>query len=1310
MDILTPQKISELINEVNDIFRSYGKETNFDFVIWVSVWLLLRLSESQDRENSAIAEFDEEKYPVLFSKGVFDNFFEGDITLRIWAYEALIKELNKSDHNPLRPRIRKILLDEHVQGSFRQFLAQAELFSWLEKGLFQFDFSDSVQQRYASLFFENLLANVLQKQRQAEFYTPKPVVNLMIELANPKPGERIYDPCFGTGGLLVESARRIKAAAKTLPAGEWDRLRSQSIFGVDMNPLVHTIALTRIILAGIPEPNLELADSLERPVSSSSDRFDVILACPPWGYTGRVSSRDRFRYSHLFLPSRDMTNLFLQHVMQSLRPEGRAVVAVPEGTLFSGGPDRKLRQHLLQEFLVEGVVSLPAGTFAPFTGIKSNLLLFRRSKPEENVRFLEVQRLAGTKGNPSFKEETPEELAKHFREGMSTERLWEKRIEDLKKRDWELIAKRGGDEDLAKWLDSIKKADPEIQELPLGNVSAVMSGVNYGRETATKARTSLGEMPIVRISDIKENRITQPGLFLTEKAQSRVKPSQFLKADDILLSTSGTIGKIGIVRPEDISEDGLAAKSLVLIRSGESIVPQYLFTLLHSETYRNWMAGRARGSTIQHLSIQTLRHLPIPVPALPLQERLIKEWRERKDADPLSTFLEIVTREDDHLFEEFIELVGGAVKVVSELSDSFESDPLVGLGNLAARCESFVQEFGNRSSLKWSEKWFDHLAEACDNLKDIQHIPKGPGLFALLQGALKSFLEANDVLHKVFEVPEDSDISQKIQGRLNSISDVGQGLIEKTSDMLLKDIHIKTLMGATSLSVGVQNELPVEILNDGPLPIRNFVVETHPDIGAANIPYFAESSKKSVFFEILPQAVPGKFDFSIIWQGRNMRGERIGGHADLAVDIKSTRDALYQTSLGPSPYITGSPIDREEMFFGRKDVIKKIALQLSTSHRANIILLEGNRRSGKTSILNRIIDGKLFPKWIPAYCSFQSGTGHNQKAGLPTAQVFKAIAVSIFKAGIKKGFRTWFPHHEMPKSEGLVFQAAFLKAANHVFAGENPYDAFDLYLQSVFDVIAPKRLLLLLDEFDKIQDGIDTGITSPQVPENLRALLHANPSMTGILCYSKLLRRLREEYWSMLFGLGHPVSVGSLELEDARFLVTRPAEGRLVFTDKARDKIVDLCARQPYLIQKLCNRIFEISAEKAQRTVTEQTVDEASWGMTADDEHFATLWQHHVGSERRRFILSLCARLSDSPDPITRKLIEIKLEEARVDVRRTQDLSDDLMHLRELELLSIDENGSTYHIAVPLMGAWIRRNVDHQGQQSCAAEESEEQI
>ena len=82
----------------------------------------------------------------------------------------------------------------------------------------------------------------------------------------------------------------------------------------------------------------------------------------------------------------------------------------------------------------------------------------------------------------------------------------------------------------------------------------------------------------------------------------------------------------------------------------------------------------------------------------------------------------------------------------------------------------------------------------------------------------------------------------------------------------------------------------------------------------------------------------------------------------------------------------------------------------------------------------------------------------------------------------------------------------------------------------------------MLDEFDKLQEGIDSGITSPQVPENIRYLLHTYQGMSAILTGSRRLKRLREEYWSALFGFGHRISVSELPLEDARLLVTRPSQ------------------------------------------------------------------------------------------------------------------------------------------------------------------------
>ena len=107
------------------------------------------------------------------------------------------------------------------------------------------------------------------------------------------------------------------------------------------------------------------------------------------------------------------------------------------------------------------------------------------------------------------------------------------------------------------------------------------------------------------------------------------------------------------------------------------------------------------------------------------------------------------------------------------------------------------------------------------------------------------------------------------------------------------------------------------------------------------------------------------------------------------------------------------------------------------------------------------------------------------------------------------------------------------------------------------------RIVWLLDEFDKLQDGIDSGITSPQVPENLRFLLQSDSRLTAILTSMKRFRRIREEYFSALYGLGTPFDVTSLSEEDAKSLVVSPVKGQLSYAPSAVTRLVQLVGRQP---------------------------------------------------------------------------------------------------------------------------------------------------
>ncbi len=190
------------------------------------------------------------------------------------------------------------------------------------------------------------------------------------------------------------------------------------------------------------------------------------------------------------------------------------------------------------------------------------------------------------------------------------------------------------------------------------------------------------------------------------------------------------------------------------------------------------------------------------------------------------------------------------------------------------------------------------------------------------------------------------------------------------------------------------------------------------------------------------------------------------------------------------------------------------------------------------------------------------------------------------------------------------------------------------------------------------------------------------------------MKRLREAHWSALYGLGTRFGVTSLPAEHARRLVTEPVKGRLTYSREAVERVVFLTSGQPYLLQCLCNRIFDMAAQLKKQSVTLDLVDQAGNALVQDNEHFASLWDY-AGSDRRRFLLALCQKESESPDPLRLKVIQERLLEYGIDIP-DEPLIKDLDYLRELELVELigGMGGGHYVLAIPLMGTWIEKQHD----------------
>ena len=1000
--------------------------------------------------------------------------------------------------------------------------------------------------------------------------------------------------------------------------------------------------------------------------------------------------------------------------MANLRPGGRAVVAVPDSILFRTGADHQVRKGLLSDYRVDAVVSLPAGAFAPHTGIHVNLVLFRREDPASDVRFVVVSRKAWERvtrpsggappGGPHVSETSCRHLAKVVFSGsagsvLSGIKTWDVPVRELASRNCDLVAKESGAEALNRELDGLRKADPSLRIERLEQVAEVYRGRSYDRRHTTENRNSPDIVAgLLRVIDVTREPIQAPSLFLTGQGKDPLNGVSVLRPGDVVITTGGTIGKT-VVIPDDFDGtiESTAAGNLTVARAKNGINPEFLAAILRSPTYQNWLTGHARGNTIQHLSIESLRKLRIPLPPATVQDAVLSELLGTARINSMTS-------------RELWYFVGAdAVSILARVLSGAAKDRVVAwlekpmVATLASKrkdsvtlseCSKLFAELS--SSLRDYELPDDmdslitigirHVKEADTVLRTGRVVPEGAWRLAVLERARGHLGLALCELHNA-EGP--------YVGRLSQFIALMFDLVGREIDAMRDSVRIDIALKTDAVTVGTDSEVQVRLTNSSPVPLLFMVVGTQPSVGKKTIRYLADGESRNITLTVHPKETTRPFQIVVSWEAIHLDWTPVKGETVVHLRVLSIGEVVRPVDLGTSPYIVGNPVDRPQMFFGRKSIMDRIRRQLGSQ--ANVILLEGNRRTGKTSILKQLGKADVLSDWIPVYCSFQDAEGDDASGGIATRNVFRLLARTLGWSLYDAGVETWFPGLS-DRDPARPFKLAFLSALSQAFADEHHFETFELYVEAALRAARPRRVLLMLDEFDKLQEGIDAKVTSPQVPENIRHLLQHQPGLTAILAGSRRLKRLREEYWSALFGFGHRIGVSTLPMDGARRLVAKPVEGRLDYLPQARDRIVELCARHPFLIQSLCNRVFEHAASHDRRTITLDIVERAATQMVEDNEHFRTLWDY-VGNTRRQILLAFCDRLADGSDPVNLDLLAEQLRANRVPFRRVDDLSDDIRELRELELIELDERDRrpAYRLSVPLMAKWLTKNVDFDG-------------
>jgi len=1293
----------------------------------VAALIYLRWADFQEAEQEAISEFDEtEFYPVLPASFHWRSWYnlpakdlKSFFTIEL---QSKLSNLNNNRHSALATNLHRVSSAIEKLGRLSPQNLQL-LVSWLADQPFE----TPNDRRQLLNSFDSILTETSNRSA-GEYRTPLSVIKMIIELAAPAAGDRIYDPCFGTAGFLTGAYEHVL----NMNSEKFSSMQNPplSIFGVELSIDAYVVGLTRLVLAGIEDPKIELGNSLERmpPDNPISYGYDLVMMNPPWGM--RVPAERLFRYP---IKTTDATGVFIQHAISCLKPNGRAVIVVPESFLFRGGQEKYLRKYLLDHHNVESVISLPPGTFNPSSGIKASILVIRRGSATKEIRMIDSKAFSGEQSGKNLLTEVAEiatvvlagaaigallglaigeiaDFIKERKKKKSTskkekseeivatqifENSWEVSPETLTDTDWDLSVRRRDQSGLFDIFETLKG---KIEITTLNECCDVFSGRVIKSSDLSDTPKGEKRIPYIRIKDIQQGQVVKGSSWLVPDVIDQIDAKSKLRLGDVLLSRSGTIGKVGIVRNGAVN--GIAVNGLYILRPDVNrIDPHFLLAYLESNECRSWLNANARGAAIQHLSKRFLDELPVPIPPISVQRQISLQFREKK----IDALLFLTQLFRSGRVNPIIEWVDNNLRTLSERDDLDEDSNDLEIFDQMASGFALIRNRIAHDSVETEDSlalWALDFYKTISKLRGIANIPVGPGLFSILQEVSRNLSHTSRTL--TGDIPDEIkalNLTDEIVNRLNV-----------RSTAFLKNVELIITTLKSKLQAGEITEISFSIHNKGSLPLRDLEIRTTPDWGSIALGYIPEGGKKEFNLTIDVLKNPGEISLVLNWTAIRLDGSKTDGKREIVFEIheQSETDNKTKIELTGSPYVCGDPVrpERDDVFFGREHLLDQIRRQVIRS--GNVILLEGNRRAGKSSILCHLEGLDAVPGWLGIYCSLQGAEGSRSGLGVPTEEVFREIAKSIAQSIRILGGET-----PLPDGTRLLLgeRLGVAKSCRKGISKESPFTDFREYFELVYEILDKKNLgiILMLDEFDKLQEGIDSGVTSPQLPENIRFLVHHYSHFSAILTGSRRLKRLREEYWSALFGLGTRFGVSSLNEQDARRLIIEPVKDRLVYSKESIDLIFRLTAGQPYIIQCLCSRVFDKCADLKTRSVTLDLVQMAAATLIEDNEHFASLWDY-AGSDRKRFILFLCQKYVENSSGLRFGNIQELLISNGVEID-DETLISELEYLRELELIDLkgDSTVGLYSLTIPLMGNWISKQHDFVVIKGKARIETEEQ-
>jgi len=527
------------------------------------------------------------------------------------------------------------------------------------------------------------------------------------------------------------------------------------------------------------------------------------------------------------------------------------------------------------------------------------------------------------------------------------------------------------------------------------------------------------------------------------------------------------------------------------------------------------------------------------------------------------------------------------------------------------------------------------------------------------------------------------DLTVKAQARLASRDEVQSGHLSSLGQIVLEALRqllsgaLRSLQQRAELTVELRSrELAVrrkgvvvlEVTNVGRGHALDVEAELLPTDGLRlinprnTIKSLLRRQSARLEFLVEPRtaakATRVRLRFRITYGDLDRRGHVLE-FADVAQLHRVETHASFRP-LHPNPYVVGRPLGRGDFFIGRRELFREITASLRGANQDNAVVLIGQRRMGKTSVLSRLPE-VLGDDYAGVLIDLQGLLGSGESAFL------YELATTIHDELDALGVALHEPEREaFADDPGLVFRRQFLP--------------------QVAEALGERRLLLLFDEFEVLEERIRDGELSPRILPYLRSLIQHERWVSFIFAGTHRLDELTRDYWSVLFNLAIYLDVGYLSAEEVGELLVGPVDGYFDIDPLALEKIHQVSGGHPHFTQLLARELVGYRNRHLLSYVTVEDVRRvAARVVDRGHLHVAYLWEE--ASRDERLLLLAVTDLIDRDGLATLEAAHHYLAEGRID---TGDLPAALRGLERREILNVD--GGLIGFRMELLRLWMNRH------------------